>query len=43
MAHAAELRAMGYDSQEAADLLGLKLRTFERHFRRARAHLYGLL
>ncbi|MFT7677200.1 MAG: RNA polymerase sigma factor (TIGR02999 family) [Planctomycetota bacterium] len=43
MAHGAELRAMGYEVHEVADLLGLKLRTFERKFARARAHLYGLL
>ncbi len=41
MAHAAELRAMGYASEEIAELLGLTLRTFERRFARARARLHA--
>ena len=37
----AELRAMGYASEEIAELLGLTLRTFERRFARARARLHA--
>jgi len=41
MAHAAELRAMGYSREETAQLLDLPLRTFERQFARARARLHA--
>lgn len=43
MAHAAELRAMGYSMRTVAELLDIKLRTFERRFTRARARIYELL
>ncbi len=39
MAHALELKALGYESSEISEHLGLPERTFYRHFERARAHL----
>ena len=39
MAHALELKALGYGMGEIAELLRIPPRTFNRHFERARAHL----
>jgi len=43
MAHALELRALGYEKSEIAEHLGIAERTFHRRFERARAHLKGRL
>jgi len=39
MAHALELKALGYEATEIAEHLGMPERSFYRHFDRARAHL----